>query len=238
MNFKVELMKANFLLHGLLLFILSSTQVQACPQGRSRSNAYIRRDHNRCEGLVDRNITHRSFGLVSFHTTNQKELPKNLSIKVPGTGPISPDIAIQSFLRSYRLDKLDSYRQGSGFAFDADTKLLKRLMIPFSSLRATASIRSSSSLLYYPVILGKAGPRYTFILNAPRNTTIATVEIRRPQTPQPIWSRQLNPSSIGQIRFTWPSTRIPAGRYNLFVQDTNRPRQSRTLQFQHDPNWL
>lgn len=140
-------MKINKLLISLLLFSLfpSLVEANACETGHSWSIAYILRDENRCEGLLDRPVAGNSLpDLISFATSNLTEYPNNLlSIQVPGDSSQEPIISIQSFSKRYKLDKLKTEYLQPHFTFDLDTKKVLQhphVKVSLESLRSLAFI--------------------------------------------------------------------------------------------------
>lgn len=228
-------MKFRILLLSLLLFSLNPLAAQACSEGHPRSLAYIRRDNNRCEGLLNsRNISTRTFSLISFSTSNLNSYPNTLKIEVPGTGNRQPNIAVQSFYRNYRLDELKSESGSSGFSFPLNTNVLKKSDIPIRILRATAYITRNSASVYFPVIFGQPSGRYEFVLYSPQRTTFPTIEIRRQG--QVLFRNSRQTPQRGEIPFTWEYGKAPAGTYELYIVDGEG--EDRTFRFQHDSSWL
>ncbi|NER26919.1 MAG: hypothetical protein F6J89_04625 [Symploca sp. SIO1C4] len=231
MNFKI-------LLTSLLILSFSPLAAQGLcpPQGNPRSFAYMRRDNNRCEGIKERDITSiDALSLISFSTNNlTNSYPNNLNIRVPGTGNTRPNIKIQSFPTSYRLDQLESSPRESEFTFLLDTNILKKVPIPIGTLRATANITRNSSPVYFPVILGQPSGRYEFVVYSPQSNTFPTFEIRRNE--QVIWSEPLKIPRSGHISFSWEYGNATAGTYELYIVDGNG--KPRTFRFEHNPDWL
>ncbi|NEP00843.1 MAG: hypothetical protein F6K58_19695 [Symploca sp. SIO2E9] len=227
-------MKLRIPLISLLLLSLNPLVAQACSEGHHRSLAYIRRDNNRCEGLLDSHDATSTISLISFSTSNLNSYPNTLKIEVPGTGNRQPNIEVQSFYRNYRLDQLNSKSGSSGFSFPLNTDVLKKSGVGISNLRATAYITRDSAFLYFPVILGQPSDRYEFVLYSPRRTTFSTLEIR--SQGQVLFSNPRQTPQRGQIRFAWEYGNAPAGTYELYIVDGEG--KERTFRFQHDPNWL
>ena len=154
-----------------MLLILNPIGGQACPTGGSQSLDYIRRDNNRCEGRKDRNASSGIFNLISFSTSNLSDYSATMDIRVPGTGTDRPTIQVQSLLKSYLLDELETKQESSGFIFHLNTALVQRLRVPFKSLRSIAYITRDSSPTYFPVILGQPSGRYEFVVYTPERRT-------------------------------------------------------------------
>ncbi|NET07866.1 MAG: hypothetical protein F6K09_23545 [Merismopedia sp. SIO2A8] len=227
-------MKLRITLISLLLLSLSPLAAQACPEGHNRSLAYIRRDNNRCEGLLDSRDATSTIYLIAFSTSNLNSYPETLKIEVPGTGNRQPNIEVQSFYRNYRLDQLDSKYSSSGFLFPLNTNVLKKSGIPIRLLRATAYINRNSTPFYFPVILGQPSDRYEFVLYSPQRNTFPTFEIR--SQGKVLSSNPRQTPRRGQIRFAWKYGDAPAGTYELYIVDGEG--KERTFRFQHDPSWL
>jgi flagellar basal-body rod modification protein FlgD len=227
-------MKTNLLAIGVLLLSLTPFAAHACPEeGTPGSLSYMRRDDNRCEGLLDRNAT-SSLQLISFVTSDLNRYPEILDIRVPGTENDDPRIEVQSLYRNYRLDNLETTASNEGVFFDLNTSILQKANIPVYSLRAIAPVMRQSKRVYYPVILGEASQSYEFILYSPRRLTFPTLEIRRNN--QVVYSDSREIPDRGEIRLTWEGEKFPAGDYELHVVDGNG--NQRVFQFYHDPNWL
>ena len=228
-------MKVKILLISLVLLGLSPLSASACPtDGNPDSLAYIRRDNNRCEGLLGSRPSSGTFSLIGLFTSNISSYPKTLKIRVAGTDKTSPIIDIQSFYpQRYRLNELDTKSTNSGFTFDLNTTVLRKAYIPFASLRPVAYITRNSGLVYFPVILGQPSSSYEFALYSPHRIAFPTLEIRR--NGKVVYS---NPSNIPRnlIRFTWEYGDEPAGTYELFIKDDRGKR--RTYRFEHNPELL
>jgi hypothetical protein len=230
-------MKFKLLLTTLWFLSLSQFVSQACPPLKNpKSLAYARRDHNRCEGLKDRDAS-STFELISFATGNLSgyiSYPTILPILVPGTVNLSPNVKVQSFIRNYRLDNLEAASKSSDFNFLLDTSVLTTAAIPIESLQATAYITRDSSLVYFPVTLGQSSGEYRFVLYSPQRIAFPKIEIRRNgKTVFPL--SPIKTPRDGQISLTW-NGKAPAGTYELYLVDGDG--QSRTFRFEHDPRWL
>lgn len=140
----------------------------ACQKANPWSIAYILRDDNRCEGILDRNISGDTLrDLISFATSKLTEYPDNLSIQVPGDNNQKPIISVQSFLKRYRLDELETEYLQSNHTFDLNTKKVlqhPRANVPIKSLRSLAFIIDDSEPVYYPVILEEGSNQYEFVI--------------------------------------------------------------------------
>ncbi len=232
-------MKIRTLLVSLLLFSLFPTVTNACQSGNPRSIAYLRRDNNRCEGILERNISTSILpDLISFATSNLVEYPNNLSIQVPGNSNLEPKISIQSFFKRYRLDRLKTKYIQPNFTFDLNTKQVlqhRSVQVPFKSLRSLAFIIEDSEPIYFPVILGESSGEYEFVINSLQRTAFPVLEIRYQGETLFEFEERNNPQQ-GHIRMTWNYKNAPAGRYELYLE--NSEGESRTFPFEHDPNWF
>ena len=228
------------LLVSLLLLSLFPTEANACPSGNplSFSLAYLRRDDNRCEGILYRNISSSSLpDLISFATSNLVEYPNNLSIQVPGDSSQEPIITIQSFLIRYRLDELKTEYLQPNYTFDLNTqKILQHpsVQVPLSSLRSLAFVIEDSEPIYFPVILSESSGEYEFVIQSLQLTTFPVLEIR--YQGEPVFRDPRQNPQHGHIRLTWNYEHAPAGRYELYLE--NSEGASRTFPFEHDPNWF
>ena len=232
-------MKIRILFISLLLLSLFPTITNAaCKKGNSRSVAYIFRDNNRCEGLLDRDINYsRLPDLISFATSNLKEYPNTLKIQIPGNSNQQPEISIQSFLKRYRLDELETEYLQSNFIFDLNTKTVlqhRSVQVPLSSLRSLAFIVEDNEPVYFPVILGESSGEYEFVINSLQRTAFPVLEIR--YQGKTVFSDPHNNPQQGHIRTRWKYDNAPAGRYELYLE--NSEGKSRTFPFEHNPNWF
>ena len=233
-------MKIRTLLVSLLIFSLFPTIANACESGRpfSFSLAYLRRNNNRCEGILDRNITYSSLpDLISFATSNLTEYPNNLKIQVPGNSNLIPTISIQSFFKRYRLDKLKTEYLQPNFTFDLNTKTVLQhhnVQVPVDSLHSLAFIVQDSEPVYFPVILGESSGEYEFVIKSLQRTAFPVLEIR--YQGETVFSDPRNNPQKGHIFLNWKYKDAPAGRYELYLE--NSEGKSRTFPFEHDPNWF
>ncbi len=231
-------MKIRILFVSLLIFSLFPTTANACQPGNPRSVAYILRDKNRCEGILDRDISSGILpDLISFATSSLTEYPNNLKIQVPGNINLKPTISIQSFFKRYRLDKLKTEYLQPNFTFDLNTKTVlqhRRVKVPFNSLRSLAFIIEDSEPVYFPVILGESSGEYEFVINSLRRTAFPVLEIR--YQGKTVFSDPRENPQQGHISLTWKYENAPAGRYELYLE--NSEGKSRTFPFEHDPNWF
>lgn len=241
MNYKI-------LLTSLLIFSLNSLAVQAqvCPTTARNNLVYQRRDGNRCEGLVNPNIS-GVFTLISFATSNITSYPETLNLKVPGANK-QPVITVQSFSSGYLLDELDSQRDQLGFIFNLPTNILRQVPVPPKSLRAVAYTIRNSRRTYFPVILGQPSDKYEFILFAPHPTSISTIEIRRDGISIPrkdlSFNFSFNQQRSGQFYWTWDYSNANSGSYELIIVAEQRPRGgarekiTSRIFLEHNSNWF
>ena len=231
-------MKIRTLFISLLLFSLFPRVANACEKGKPWSVAYLLRDNNRCEGIVERNVSASARpDLISFATSNLQEYPDNILIKVPGDSNQEPRISIQSFLKRYRLDELKTEYLQPNYTFDLNTKKVlqhRSVQVPFSSLRSLAFIIEDSEPIYFPVILEESSDEYEFVIQSLNSTAFPVLEIR--YQGEPVFSDPRNNPQQGHIRLIWNHQNQPAGRYELYVE--NSEGISRTFPFEHDPSWF
>ena len=234
-------MKVKILLISLVLLSLSPLTASACPtQGHPDSLAYIRRDNNRCEGLLESIPSTSTFSLIGLFTSNINftrnisRYPETLKIRVAGTGKTYPIIDIQSFSpRRYRLNELDTKSTNLGFTFDLNTTILKKAYIPLKNLRPLAYITRDSGFVYFPVILGQPSGKYVFMIKSPQRIALPTLEIRH--NGKVVHSKPINIADY-LLTFTWEYGNKPAGTYELFMKDDRGNR--RTYRFEHNPKLL
>ena len=231
-------MKINILFISLLLLSLFPRVANACEKGNPWSVAYLLRDNNRCEGIVERNVAGDVLpDLISFATSNLTEYPNNLKIQVPGDSNQEPIISIQSFLKRYRLDELKTEYLQPNYTFDLNTRRVlqhRSVQVPLSSLRSLAFIIEDSEPIYFPVILEESSDKYEFVIQSLNSTTFPILEIR--YQGEPVFSDPRNNPQQGHIRLIWNHQNQPAGRYELYLE--NSEGVSRTFPFKHDPSWF
>lgn len=234
-------MKIRILFISLLIFGFFPTIANAsCKEGNSFSFsiAYIRRNNNRCEGILDREIGFAGLPeLISFATSNLTEYPDTLKIQVPGNSSQKPKITIQSFFKRYLLDKLQTKYLQPNFIFDLNTKTVlqhRRVQVPLKSLRSLAFIVQDSEPVYFPVILGKSSGEYEFVINSWQRTALPIFEIRY-QGKKVFEDPRENPQE-GHIHLIWKYQDAPAGRYELYLETSEG--DSRSFPFEHNPNWF
>ena len=230
-------MEIRILLVSLLLLSFFPTVANACQSGNPFSTAYIRRN-DRCEGLLNLNTNNSILpDLMSFATSSLTEYPDNLKIQVPGKISLKPRIRIQSFFKSYLLDKLETKYLKSNYRFDLNTKAIlqhRSVQIPFNMLLSLAFIIEDSEPVYFPVILGESSGEYEFIINSFQRTTFPVLEIR--YQGKPVFSDPRKNPQEGHIRLIWKYENAPAGRYELYLETSEG--KNRTFPFEHDPNWF
>ncbi|WP_139240553.1 hypothetical protein [Geitlerinema sp. PCC 9228] len=220
---------------GLLFLGWQPAVAETCQSGNPGSLAYIRRDGNRCEGLLDHHNVSGRFDLIGFYTsTLTQEYPNTMTIQVPGTGNLNPRVEVQSFFRNYRLDQLELRSRGGIAKFDLDTQILRKASVPVGALRALAYTVPDSSKTYFPVILEKPAAQYQFVLYSPQRQEFPTLEIRR--NGQVVRSDSRRIPTQGQFHFTWEYGNAPAGTYELHV--VNGEGRRRVFRFRHNPNWF
>ncbi|EAM53158.1 hypothetical protein CwatDRAFT_6254 [Crocosphaera watsonii WH 8501] len=222
---------------SVYLLNMTSLTANACPTGRPRDISYIRRDNNRCEGILDSRPISNNFELVAFSSSNLTNYPDTLKIRVPGTGRDKPIISIQSYTKNYRLDEVEAIYRDSGFIFDLKTNtILQRVKIPFNSLLPLAFVEKNSRRIYYPVILEQPSNAYKFVIYTRNRRTFPKVEISQNGRIIPSNLQPRNIPKRGQITFDWQPRNNPAGTYQFYLEDGNG--RSISFSFKHDLNWL
>ena len=231
-------MKIRILFISLLVFSLFPAIANACQTGNPLSVAYILRNNNRCEGILDRDVGFAGLpDLISFGTSNLTAYPDTLKIQVPGNSSQEPKIRIQSFLRRYLLDKLQTKYIQPNFTFDLNTKTVlqhRSVQIPLNSLRSLAFIVEDSEPIYFPVILGESSGEYEFVIQSLQSIAFPVLEIRHKG--KTVFSDPLNNPKQGHIRVKWKYGNAPAGRYELYLETSEG--DSRSFPFEHNPNWF
>ncbi len=221
---------------SVYLLNMTSLTANTCPTGRPRDISYIRRDNNRCEGILDSRPISNNFELVAFSTSNLTNYPDTLKIRVPRMESDKLIIIIQSYTKNYLLDKIEAEPSPSEFIFNLKTNtVLKRAKIPFNSLLPLAFVEINSIPIYHPVILEQPSNGYKFVIYTRNRRTFHKVEIR--QNDKVI--SNLNPRNIpkrGTITFSWQPQNTPVGTYQFYLEDGNG--KSISFSFKHDPNWL
>ena len=227
----------KLLLTTILLLGLVPSPAAACPRSVPNSLAYSERDNNRCEGTRDQSAAASDLAVVAFYTTTLTDYPSALAIRVPGA-PSTPEIAIQSNVRSYLLDELTLGKSGVEYLFSLNPQtVLRRANIPFSTLRGVAYyVLPGSVRMHYPLILNQASSQYKFVIYRAQSTTLPTVEIRNDRTGQVVWNQPINTESSGYLTHPWAYGNAPAGRNTLLVKDNKGT--ARVFHFEHNPDWL
>lgn len=226
MNWKLLVINLSF-----LCFIPVSAQ--ACPSGNPESNAYIRRDDNRCEGVISRNAS-RGLRLTSFSTGElSNKYPTKLDIRIPMKGKTPPELKLESYYRRYLLDKITLQRSPNGFSFPLKTTILQKAGIPSRSLRALSHIKRNGNDIYFPVVLGGVSNQYQFVLYSSEGRSFPKIQIRYQGKPVFTTSRKIPRK---QHKIPWKYGKAPSGIYELYLEDSkNRVSKFR---FQHNPNLL
>ncbi len=241
---KKKLFLSKFFPFFISVYLLNMTSLtaNACPTRQPfslRDLSYIRRDNNRCEGILDSRKSRNYFGLIAFSTSNLNNYPDTLKIRVPGTGRDKPIIRIQSYTKNYLMDNVEvtSSPSGEGFIFNLNTKaVLQPAKIPFNSLLPLAFVEKNSRRIYHPVILEQSSDSYKFVIYTSERRTLPKVEIRQNGKVIPSNLKPKNIPKQGQIPFYWHPQNNPAGTYQFYLEDGNgRPI---SFSFKHDPTWL
>lgn len=232
---------ARVLLSGLLLWGLFMAPAGACPTRSSNPNDYIRRDNNRCEGILSRSVVSGSIELISL-TSSRGSMPRDaLTITIPASTNRSPVVLIRALEERYQLDQMDLSRSQNSYTFSLPTRVLSAVGVQLDELRATAT--SGSQVVYIPVILNQSTNQYRFVFASSNSVRFTRAEIRQGNRVFASWGRQL--PRRGEKAFDWNNpTDAPAGRYRFSytaeIEQRNRPPEtiSRTITFEHDPAWL
>ena len=221
---------------GLLLATgIRPATAQICRPGNPNSLAYIRRDGNRCEGLLDHHDPSGTFKLIGFYTSTLKtKYPDAMSIRIPGTSNIAPKVEVQSSTLNYRLDRLELRSISGEVRFSLDTRILQKAQVPPETLRAVAYTKPDSSRTYFPVVLEQPAAQYQFFLFSSQREKFPKLEIRR--NGQVVYSESRSIPTQGQFRFTWEYGNAPAGTYELHI--VNGEGRRRVYRFRHNPNWF
>jgi hypothetical protein len=231
-------MNNKFLQLVILALAAWPLAAQACPTSNDPNSTfkYIRRDGDRCEGLIDPPASNSS-DLVSLSSgfSQLNGYPNILNIRIPSSGSIYPTIEIQSNQRNYRLDKLIAKPSAKGFIFGLNTRILNQKNISPSSLQARAfTLGNGSTQVFIPVILDRPTGQYEFIVKSNRRVTFPTFEIRRNY--KLVFRR---PSQLPDYthKLIWKySSADQQGIYQLRIQDDGGTFRSYT--FEHNPNLL
>ncbi len=140
-------------------------------------------------------------------------------------------------MKRYRLDELKTEYLQPNYTFDLDTKKVlqhRSANVPLESLRSLAFIIEDSEPVYYPVILEESSDEYEFVIQSLNSTTFPVLEIR--YQGEAVFRDPRNNPQQGHIRLIWNHQNQPAGRYELYLE--NSEGVSRTFPFKHDPNWF
>ena len=235
MNFKLLLVTAA-------IFAFNTIPAIACPSPNRAANflAYQRRNNNRCEGIVRRDIA-GSLSLISFASRNLTNYSNNLNLQISNINNTSPQVTIRSYEKNYILDRLNLSKNSSWFTFNLPTQILTDAGVPPNSLRAIAKL-SGSQPVYVPVILNKTSGEYEFAFYTANRTKFSTFEIIYNNQIESSQPRNTFSNPNGEVIFTWDGRNASKGRYRLRViaeiQQRGQPseRVTKNLQFQHDPS--
>lgn len=239
-------MKIKILIVSLIIWNLSYLKAQACSPGNSNSLDYIRRDGNRCEGIIKRHEMTGSLELVSLASRGVNTLSNTLTIKIPKTNNSSvPSVIIQTIKTPiYKLDKLNLIPTQESYNFSLPTQVIKNQKDPidFNKLRAIARTPPNSPVVYTPVIIGQPTDAYEIVFYTSGRVRFRTVKIVGNGKTFPLKLRDT--FQKGEILFTWDGRSASAGRYRLdyeadIEQGNIRPeRIKRSIAFEHNPKWL
>lgn len=236
-------MNIKILIVSLLIWNISSLEAQACPTRSRNPMDYIRRDGNRCEGIIRRKLG-GSLNFVSLAIRGINTLGDTLTLQIPNTtNSSSPNVLVRTTESPlYRLDELKLTRQDGFYSFSLPTRILKQIPINVDQLRVIARTPPNSPLVYTPVIIGRSTTLYEIVFHTPDHARFNTLQISG--NGQTFRLNSSNTFQSGDIVFSWDGRRASAGRYELYyeadIEQRNKPpeRVSRRLVFEHNPNWL
>ncbi|AFY58900.1 hypothetical protein Riv7116_6573 [Rivularia sp. PCC 7116] len=234
MNWKLLIINFSF-------FCFIPLTAQACPSGNSKSHAYIRRENNRCEGLISPNVSPGSVDLISFSTGElSNRYPSKLHLRVPMKGvPMKgkkyPELRLESYYRRYLLDKITLKRDTNGFNFPLKTTILQKAGIPSRSLRALSHINRNGNIIYFPVVLGRISDKYQFVVKNPHRRSFSKIQIRYKGKPVFNTSRKIPRK---QIKISWKYGKARPGIYELYLEDSKNKSVPHKFRFQHNPHLL
>jgi hypothetical protein len=237
------------LLTSLLMLTMGAFSVQACPSGSPQSTRYIRRDNNRCEGVVRQLPGESQTGplrIISLITRGASALGGTLVLRIPRlSGSGTPELTVQDLKTKYLLDELDFPQTSSSFNFNLPTGILKKVGVALGDLRASAYVRVGNQLVFVPVILEQPGLEYEFVLFAKYRTSFPEIEISDSKGRIVYSNPRPNFRAPGEVFITWNGRKEPAGRYVLRIiaeqEQDGKPPQKRPpfiIPFEHNPNWL
>jgi hypothetical protein len=207
----------------------------ACPTSSPNPLAYVRRDNNRCEGLRDGKDASGSLSLISFVSSNLKDISNPLPIRVPGS--TSPILEVQEFSRNYRLDEVKMQPSGNGSAFSLNSRILQNAGITKpESLFAVAYVIRDGSPIYYPTFFGKASSQYTFVLYTEKPTAFKKIQVRRQGSSTLVLDQSFRQPRTGSILVQWRYDSAPTGNYELYLEDSQG--EVSRFPFKHNRQWL
>ena len=237
------MMTYKTVLIGLFIWGLTVIGAQAaCPDGNPQDLDYIRRDNNRCEGIVERSSISGSLSLISFASKGVNSFGDKLAIRIPRlANTLRPNVTLRAIREDYQLNELRLVsRLQSDYNFEWSTYVLKNANIAPSALRAVAS--AGTQIVYVPVIVGSRSDRYEIVFYSSRPVRFKTLQIE--YNGSIVYNTSTSTFKEGEINFDWDGSNSTAGRYQLHyeaeVEQIGRaPRLvRRTITFAHDPNWL
>ncbi|MFP5270040.1 hypothetical protein [Coleofasciculus sp.] len=241
-------MKYKLLFASLLLCSLTNVSASACPTGDPKSIRYIRRNNNRCEGIIGINDNipiSATFQLISIATRNLNKWGETLTIQLPPVANSSnPEVKLRSIEQDYQLDKIDIPPNTSRFSFS--TYVLKKAQIPVNRLRAIAWVNFEDlAHTYIPVKIGNPSHEYEFVFFTSNWTKINKFTILHDGKKEVYSHQRRNSQSPGEIIFKWEASNAPTGRYVLKIEaEVDRrgvvaPESiKQDIVFFHDQTWL
>ncbi|MBP0021975.1 MAG: hypothetical protein J7647_31010 [Cyanobacteria bacterium SBLK] len=236
------MMNCKTVFSGLLIWGLTAVGAQAaCPNGNPQYLDYIRRENNRCEGIVERSSISGALSLISFASKGVNSFGNTLTIRIPRLANISrPNVTLRAVEDDYQLNELRLVPRSRTYNFNWSTYVLKRAGIAPDALRAVAT--AGTQIVYIPTIVGSPADRYEIVFYSSRPVRFKTFQIK--QNGSIVYNTSTSTFKEGEINFDWDGSNANAGRYQLYyeaeIEQIGRaPRLvRRTINFAHDPDWL
>ncbi|MEO0768701.1 MAG: hypothetical protein AAFY72_04595 [Cyanobacteria bacterium J06649_4] len=240
-------MKLRLLLASSFVCCLMSLPAYAnnCSPGSPSSNEYIRRDNNRCEGVIRRDspIT-GDISLRSLTSSIGTTLNSTLVIQIPNFSSSQPNIEISEPDINYRLNDLSLESSDTFYRFELPTSFLNRHGITSANPLRGLAKKGGSQTVYLPIIFDNPAPEYRFVFNSTRPAIFTKAEIRQSNGESLVsWGVQRrNPR--GEKEFKWTPGDVVAGQYTFYFEaevEQSRGRVqsiTRSIPFEHNPDWL
>jgi hypothetical protein len=226
---------------GLFICALTAVGVQACPNGNPNDLDYIRRENNRCEGILKHSPISGSLRLISFATRGINSFGDSLTIRIPRLpNTLIPNVTLRVIDSRYQLDDLHLVAHSETYDFHWSTDILKAAGISLKDLRAIASM--GEQIIYIPVIIGTSTNQYEFVFYSSSPVRFQTFQIKYNGTI--VHNSFTSSFEKGEIHFPWVIHNQLEGRYQIYYEAEierigRAPRLvRRTINFAHNPNWL